>query len=61
MHLAIIMDGNGRWAKAQGKNRTEGHKKGAQVVKEITNILNAIAPKLIASRIFIWWSHLWDY
>jgi undecaprenyl diphosphate synthase len=36
MHLAIIMDGNGRWAKAQGKNRTEGHKKGAQVVKEIT-------------------------
>jgi len=36
MHLAIIMDGNGRWAKAQGKNRTEGHKKGAEVVKEIT-------------------------
>jgi len=36
MHLAIIMDGNGRWAKLQGKNRTEGHKKGAEVVKEIT-------------------------
>jgi undecaprenyl diphosphate synthase len=36
MHLAIIMDGNGRWAQAQGKNRTEGHKKGAEVVKEIT-------------------------
>jgi undecaprenyl diphosphate synthase len=30
------MDGNGRWAKAQGKNRTEGHKIGAKVVKEIT-------------------------
>lgn len=27
-HLAIIMDGNGRWAKAQGKPRTYGHKKG---------------------------------
>jgi len=36
MHLAIIMDGNGRWAKAQNKNRTEGHKVGAEVVKKIT-------------------------
>ena len=36
MHIAIIMDGNGRWAKAQGKNRTEGHKVGAKVVKDIT-------------------------
>ena len=39
MHIAIIMDGNGRWAKAQGKTRTEGHKKGAEVVKEITTYL----------------------
>jgi len=36
MHLAIIMDGNGRWAKKRGLKRTEGHKKGAEVVKEIT-------------------------
>jgi len=36
MHIAIIMDGNGRWAKKRGLNRTEGHKKGAEVVKEIT-------------------------
>jgi len=35
-HLAIIMDGNGRWAKNQGKKRTEGHKVGAEVVREIT-------------------------
>ncbi len=35
-HLAIIMDGNGRWAKNQGKKRTEGHKMGAEVVREIT-------------------------
>lgn len=35
-HLAIIMDGNGRWAKSRGKNRTFGHKKGAKVVREIT-------------------------
>ena len=36
MHIAIIMDGNGRWAKQKGLKRTEGHKKGAEVVKEIT-------------------------
>ena len=27
-HVAIIMDGNGRWAKARGKIRTQGHKVG---------------------------------
>jgi len=27
-HIAIIMDGNGRWAKNKGKGRTIGHKKG---------------------------------
>jgi len=36
VHIAIIMDGNGRWAKAQGKTRTQGHKAGAEVVKKIT-------------------------
>lgn len=35
-HLAIIMDGNGRWAQNQGKKRIEGHKRGAKVVDEIT-------------------------
>lgn len=35
-HLAIIMDGNGRWAQNQGKKRIEGHRKGANVVREIT-------------------------
>ena len=36
MHLAIIMDGNGRWAKKRGMKRIEGHKRGAEVVKKIT-------------------------
>ena len=36
MHIAIIMDGNGRWAKAQNKQRIQGHKVGAEVVKNIT-------------------------
>ena len=36
VHLAIIMDGNGRWAKRQGKERSFGHKEGAKKVREIT-------------------------
>ncbi len=34
-HLAIIMDGNGRWAKKRGLPRAMGHRKGAETVKEI--------------------------
>jgi undecaprenyl diphosphate synthase len=34
-HLAVIMDGNGRWAKAQGKPRTAGHMVGADNVRTI--------------------------
>ena len=35
-HIAIIMDGNGRWAKAQGKIRTAGHLAGAENVRTIS-------------------------
>ena len=35
-HLAIIMDGNGRWAKAKGMSRSKGHERGAEVVRDIT-------------------------
>jgi len=35
IHVAIIMDGNGRWAEARGLLRTEGHKVGVKVVREI--------------------------
>ena len=35
-HIAIIMDGNGRWAKAQGLPRTAGHQQGVEIVKKIT-------------------------
>ncbi len=35
-HVAIIMDGNGRWAKEQGKNRVWGHREGVRTVREIT-------------------------
>ena len=36
-HIGIIMDGNGRWAKKRGLERTEGHKAGADVFRKICN------------------------
>ena len=35
MHVAIIMDGNGRWAESRGMHRINGHKEGAKRVEEI--------------------------
>ena len=37
-HIAIIMDGNGRWAKSRGLPRVAGHKEGVNSVKEITRV-----------------------
>ncbi len=34
-HIAIIMDGNGRWAEVRGRNRTFGHLRGARVAREM--------------------------
>ncbi len=34
-HVGIVMDGNGRWAKARGKGRLEGHKQGAKVARNV--------------------------
>lgn len=36
-HIAIIMDGNGRWAKARGLPRLEGHRRGVEVVRDIVH------------------------
>lgn len=35
-HVAVIMDGNGRWAKQRGLPRREGHRAGAESVREVT-------------------------
>ena len=35
-HIAVIMDGNGRWAKAKGLPRTAGHQQGVETVKKFT-------------------------
>ncbi|NLX65789.1 MAG: isoprenyl transferase [Bacteroidales bacterium] len=34
-HIAIIMDGNGRWAKKRGMERSEGHKEGVNAIKKV--------------------------
>jgi undecaprenyl diphosphate synthase len=35
-HIAIIMDGNGRWARGRGLSRLEGHRAGAEAVRRVT-------------------------
>lgn len=40
-HVAIIMDGNGRWAKSRGLPRTAGHKKGADTLRNVLNACRA--------------------
>ena len=37
-HLAVIMDGNGRWAAERGLDRIEGHKEGAEAVRRILEL-----------------------
>jgi undecaprenyl diphosphate synthase len=40
-HIAIIMDGNGRWAELRGQKRVKGHEAGAKVVRTITEFCAA--------------------
>ncbi len=46
-HIAIIMDGNGRWAKAQGLPRVEGHRAGAQSVREVVRAARALGVQVL--------------
>ena len=41
-HVAIIMDGNGRWAKSRGEERTFGHKNAISAVRNAINACNEI-------------------
>ena len=51
-HIAIIMDGNRRWAKAQGKNAGFGHKQGAKNLEKIVIYANKIGLKYITVYAF---------
>lgn len=51
-HVAIIMDGNGRWAKAQGKDRSFGHKEGVVSVREVVKGAVSIGLKYVTLYTF---------
>jgi len=51
-HIAIIMDGNGRWAKERGLPRTEGHRKGVETVEAIVEAARDIGIKYLTLYAF---------
>ena len=51
-HIAIIMDGNRRWAKAKGKNASFGHKEGAKTLEKIVRYANKIGLEYITVYAF---------
>ncbi len=51
-HIAVIMDGNGRWAKARGKARSYGHQEGVGPVRKIVEAATAIALKNLTVNTF---------
>lgn len=51
-HVAIIMDGNGRWAKRRGEERSSGHIAGADTVKEIIEVAARMGVKYLTLYTF---------
>ena len=51
-HVAIIMDGNGRWAEKQGEHRIFGHTSGVQSVREVLNAAGEIGVKYLTLYAF---------
>lgn len=51
-HVAIIMDGNGRWAKAQGKDRSFGHQEGVVSVRKIVEAATTLGLKYLTLYTF---------
>lgn len=51
-HIAVIMDGNGRWAKARGLDRSEGHAEGVNTVHRITQRASDIGVKWLTLYTF---------
>lgn len=57
-HIAVIMDGNGRWAKRRNLPRTAGHKQGVKRIKEIVRQAKKIGVKVLT--IFAFSTENWD-
>lgn len=51
-HVAMILDGNGRWAKAHKKPRTQGHVEGAKALKKIIKALEKTACQVVSIYVF---------
>jgi undecaprenyl diphosphate synthase len=51
-HVAIIMDGNGRWAQARGLDRSAGHVEGVNTVRRITEIASEVGIKYLTLYTF---------
>lgn len=51
-HVAIIMDGNGRWAKARGEDRSKGHQEGVVSVRKVVEAATAIGLKYLTVYTF---------
>ena len=51
-HIAIIMDGNGQWAKKRALPRIAGHHEGMKVVRKITRIANKLDVKVLTVYAF---------
>ncbi|MEH7382556.1 isoprenyl transferase [Bacillus sp. JJ1533] len=51
-HIAIIMDGNGRWAKKRSLPRTAGHHEGMKVVKKVTKLASRLGVKTLTVYAF---------
>ena len=51
-HIAIIMDGNGRWATERGLDRSEGHKEGVEAVRRITSECTRLGVKFLTLYTF---------
>lgn len=51
-HIAIIMDGNGRWAKKRGLPRIEGHRRGAESLREIVKSCSKLGVKYLTVYAF---------
>ena len=51
-HIAIIMDGNGRWAKQRFMNRINGHEKGADAVRRIVRTCREIGIEILTLYAF---------
>ncbi len=52
VHVAIIMDGNGRWAKARGLERSAGHVEGVNTVRRVTEVASEMGVKYLTLYAF---------